>query len=137
MQSLRDCTGVIGRAFPGGRAFTQMELEHDLRNCTGPNARVQRFVAYDDKSGRPLSSGGMTLYPALGFGLLWAGGTIPEARGRGAYAAILGARIKRARELGFDYVGLYAMVNTSAPIVLRHGFRAYGSMTYWERSRSV
>jgi hypothetical protein len=133
MTSLRDCAAVIGRAFPGGRAFTDEELARDLRNCTGENSRVHRFVAYDGRNNNPLSSGGMTLFPALGFGLLWAGGTIPEARGRGAYSAVLTARVTKARELDLDYVGLYAVVDTSAPIVLRHGFKTYGTMTLWER----
>jgi len=36
--------------------------------------------------------------------------------------------------LGFAYVGLYAVTDTSAPIVLRQGFKRYGAMTYWERA---
>jgi hypothetical protein len=133
MTDLRDCVSVIDRAFPGGRAFTGEELERDLRHCTEEGTRVRRFVAYDATSSRPLSSGGLTLFPALGFGLLWAGGTVPEARGRGAYSAVVAARIRAAREAGLSYVGLYAVADTSAPIVARQGFQRYGGMTYWER----
>src|SRR5262245_9667028 len=115
MQTLQDCVAVSEQAFPGTRAVTEEELARDLENITG-GTRVQRFVAYDSATMRPISSGGMTLFPALRFGFLWAGGTIPEARGRGAYSAILKARVDRARDLGFDYVGLYAVTNTSAPI---------------------
>jgi hypothetical protein len=46
---------------------------------------------------------------------------------------VLEARVRKARELGLSHVGLYAVTDTSAPIVLRQGFRRYGAMTYWER----
>jgi len=133
MAGLRDCVAVIDQAFAGGRAFSEQELKRDLVNCTGANARVHRFVAYDSHSGEAVSSGGMTSYSALGFGLFWGGGTIPGARGRGSYSAVVTARINRACELGLAYVGLYAIAQTSAPIVAQRGFRRYGSMTYWDR----
>lgn len=133
MPTLRDCVSVIANAFPGGRSFTDEELEGDLGNCLDPGSRVLRFVAYDARSGEPLSSGGLTLFPTLAFGFLWAGGTMPHARGRGAYSAVLAARITKARERGCRYAGLYAVTDTSAPIVLRQGFTKFGAMTYWER----
>jgi hypothetical protein len=133
MPRLRDCVSVMDRAFPGGRAFTEEELELDLRRCTGEGTRVRRFVACDAATDQPLSSGGLTLFPSLRFGLLWAGGTIPEARGRGAYSAVVAARVRAAREAGLSQVGLYAVTDTSAPIVARQGFKRYGGMTYWER----
>ncbi len=133
MATLRDCVSVIVKAFPDRLTFTEEELELDLEQCAGADSRVARYVAYDSGTGEPLSSGGLTLFPPLAFGLLWAGGTIPEARGRGAYSAVLAARITRARERGCRYAGLYAVTDTSAPIVLRQGFKKYGAMTYWER----
>lgn len=132
MPTLRDCVAVGERAFPGTRATTEEELQRDLENITA-GTRVHRFVAYDRATSQPLSSAGMTLFPALRFGFLWAGGTVPEARGRGAYSAVVKARVDRAREIGLEYVGLYAVTDTSAPIVLRQGFKRYGEMTYWER----
>ena len=135
MPTLRDSVAVSELAFPGSRVVTEEELARELEICTS-GTRVHRFVAYDSASQRPVSSGGMTLFPALRFGFLWAGGTIPEARGRGAYSAVLRARVDRARDLGFEYVGLYAATDTSAPIVLRQGFKRYGAMTYWERPAS-
>ena len=136
MPTLRDCVAVSEQAFPGTRATTEEELKRDLENITG-GTRVHRFVAYDRVTGQPLSSAGMTLFPALRFGFLWAGGTIPQARGRGAYSAVVKARVDRARELGLEYVGLYAVTDTSAPIVLRQGFKRYGEMTHWERPARV
>ncbi len=133
LERLRDCTSVVDRAFGGPLDRTESELRDDLARCTEPEARVFRCVAYDETTGDPLASGGMNLYPELGFGFLWAGGTVPEARGRGAYSAVVAARVARAHELGFRMVGLYARVGTSAPIVARQGFAQYGRMVYWDR----
>jgi hypothetical protein len=94
---------------------------------------VQRFVAYDETSGEPIASAGLTTYPDLEFGFLWAGATVPHARGRGAYSALVAARVQRAGELGLKSAGLYAKLDTSAPIVSKQGFARYGRMIYWQR----
>ena len=132
MATVQDCVAVIDSAF-GGRRFTEEELAADLDRCTGQGARVRRFVAYDQRSSQPISSGGMTLFPGLSFGLFWGGGTVPDARGQGAYSAVIAARMAEAIRLGLTYVGLYAIDGMSAPIVSKQGFQAYGMMTYWER----
>jgi N-acetylglutamate synthase-like GNAT family acetyltransferase len=85
----------------------------------------------------PVATGGMTVFGDLGFGYLWSGCTLLQTRGRGAYSAVLAARIERARELGLCHVGLYAITDTSAPIVARQGFKRVGTMTYWERPVST
>lgn len=123
---------VIGRAFGDRPALTDAERALFLAACTGPTARVCRVVAHDRATGEPLSAGGISLFPDVGFGFLWAGGTVLEARGRGAYRAVLAARAAFARDRGYERVGLYARVGTSAPIVARLGFRRGGSMRYWE-----
>ncbi|MFN7145833.1 MAG: GNAT family N-acetyltransferase [Myxococcota bacterium] len=131
MARLLDCYAVSDAAFGRVVAWTDEEREKDLWQCT-EGGRVHRFVAYD--GGRPVASGGLTAFPALGFGLLWAGGTLPDARGRGAYLSVLAARIERARALGLTTVGLNAKADTSGPIVARLGFGHFGRMTTWERS---
>jgi GNAT superfamily N-acetyltransferase len=131
-QRLVDCVRVMCQAFDGPWTATAAELQHDLELCTGAGARVQRYVAYDQRSAEPIASAGLTAYPALRFGFLWAGGTVPHARGRGAYSALVAARIQRAAQLGIDAVGLYAKLDTSAPIVAKQGFTRHGRMTYWE-----
>lgn len=135
-QRLRDSWSVMAQAFGRPNDRSEADLVQELEECSKPGARVQRFVAYDEPSGEPISAGGVNVYPTLRFGFLWAGGTIPEARGRGAYSALLKARTIRARELGATHVGLYAVVDTSAPIVMRQGFEKHGSMTYWDRHPS-
>ena len=132
LRTLRDCIEVAERAFGDARQPTDAQLAQELAAVTRPGARVHRFVAYD-RDGRPVGSGGMSLFPALSFGLLFAGATIPGARGRGFYSAVLAARIETARALGFARVGLYARRESSAPIVARQGFERHGPMTYWDR----
>lgn len=134
LDDLRDAVSVADRAFDRAPARDDETLRGELRACTAPDARVRRFVVRDARTGEALASGGMNVYPALRFGFLWAGGTAPAARRRGAYTALVAARVEAARALGLTHVGLYARVGTSAPIVAAQGFVRGGPMTYWERS---
>lgn len=131
MASLRDCIGAAAGAFGAPSHATDEALAVDLRACT-EGGRVHRFVSYD-ADGAPVASGGLTAFPALSFGLLWAGGVVPGARGRGAYTSVLAARVARAKALGLRWVGLYALTHSSAPIVARFGFGLHGGMAFWER----
>lgn len=127
---LRDCVAVTGRAF--GREpppYDDAQLTSELAQCRDPGGRVHRFVVYDGD--RPVSSGGFNWYPDLRFAFLWAGGTVPEARGSGAYTALVAARVAGAGAMGASFVGLYAKDDTSAPIVARQGFARVGEMSYW------
>lgn len=133
MGTLRDAVRAAGEAFGRPDTSTDAELALDLRACT-EGTRVRRFVAYDGD--RPIGAGGLTAFPDLRFGLLWAGAVVPEARGRGAYRALLDARIAEARRLGLTRVGLYARVETSSPIVARLGFASHGEMVFWDRGAS-
>jgi GNAT superfamily N-acetyltransferase len=131
LSGMRHGVDVVNQAFGRAEGPSEEELARDVAMCTGPGARIHRFVGYD-ASGAPVVSGSMTVFSTLRFGFLWGGGTIPSARGRGAYSALLAARVAQARALGLEYVGLYARTTTSAPIVARQGFERWGEMTYWE-----
>ena len=111
---------------------TQAEREGFLRDCTGPDRRVVRFNAYED--GVAVAMGGVTLYPKLDVALLWAGGTRPEARRRGAYSAVLAARVRAASTAGISTVGVYARDDTSGPVVAAQGFERLEAMVAWERT---
>jgi hypothetical protein len=126
---LDDALDVATQAFGFGLPWTEAFKRADVQRCRGP--RVRRYVAYLD--GQPASAGGMTWFPELKLVFLWAGGTVPDARGRGAYGAVLKARVDEARRLGAERVGLYAKRDTSAPIVAARGFEQAGPMIYWER----
>ncbi len=131
-QGLADWDHAHGLAF--GRPLDRDPGETALELARAvPGNRVQRFVAYDRSTGEPLASSAMTAFDDLGFGMCWGGGTVPSGRGRGAYTALVSARIAMARTLGLARIGLYARVGTSAPIVSRQGFERHGVMTFWER----
>ena len=130
LATLLDAYAVADAAFGRPTVRSESEIALDLAVCSA-GTRVHRFVAYVE--GKPVAAGGLTAFPDLGFGLLWAGGTVPTARGRGAYTGVLAARFARAKMLGLTTVGLYAKRDTSAPIVTRKGFGHFGAMRYWER----
>jgi hypothetical protein len=123
---------VCRRAFGTRTADTPTELDKLLRDCTVQNPRVYCYIARS-RSGVTQSAGAMNVYPELSFAMLWAGGTIPEARGCGSYSTVVAARVHEARKLGLRWVGLYARTDTSSPIVAKQGFRHMGTMTYWLR----
>jgi GNAT superfamily N-acetyltransferase len=56
-------------------------------------------------------------------GLYLAGGaTLPEARGRGCYRALVRARWDEAKKLGLPGLAVQAQLGSSAPILRRLGF---------------
>lgn len=134
LRELTDCVRVKEAVFEQAVRREPADLALELSQCTGPHARVHRYVVYDGD--RPVSSGGMNLFPGLDFGFLWAGGTVPDARGKGAYSELVAARIRDARALGFTRVGLYAKLQTSAPIVAKQGFVRSGPMAYLRREHA-
>lgn len=129
MHELRAFMRVNDRAFDKQQARTEQELGQFLEAGNGP--RIRRFVGWDGD--QPVSAGGITAHPKLDIGFLWGGGTVPEARGKGAYSAVLGARIGWAADAGLRYVGLYARRETAAPVVEAQGFVRHGPMDYWRR----
>jgi GNAT superfamily N-acetyltransferase len=131
MQGLQHFHAVANAAFEQERAYTMDQLAAQLRQCESPLSRVQRFVAYRGECA--VSCGGLNAFDALGLGLLWAGCTIPDARGKGSYSALVTARIDWARRRGLPLVGLYARTTTSSPITAKQGFVKYDTMTHWER----
>ncbi|MFK3676604.1 GNAT family N-acetyltransferase [Microbacterium sp. NPDC090218] len=74
--------------------------------------------------GRAVSTGGCTIVE--GFARLWGAATLPEARGRGAYRAVLAARLHAGAERGATTALVKGRVATSAPILKRVGFRHLG-----------
>lgn len=135
LPTLLDFEDIIRACFQGKTPLTQAELERELKNCTGPQARTIRVVIYDTTTQSPSSCGGLNLYPKLRFGFLWAGSTLPHARGQGAYTALMHARIKIAAQAGMQAVGLYAHEHTSAPIVAAQGFTRGAWMRHWDSAK--
>jgi hypothetical protein len=96
------------------RAF---ELEKDDPNLV-------TYLAYLD--GSPVATGRAT-FASCGAALN-GGGTVPGARGRGAYRAIVGARWRAALARGTPYLVTSARRETSFPILLKMGFEEVGEL---------
>lgn len=86
-------------------------------------------VAYLD--GTAVGCGGISLVG--GVARLWGGAVREEARGRGAYRAVLDARLRRGVERGATMALVKGRIQTSGPILRRAGFEVYGE----ERSYRV
>jgi GNAT superfamily N-acetyltransferase len=114
----------------GIAAFGEGELPDDerVRELAEETAAAHRegrgatAVAYVDD--RAVGSGGVTL--AGDVARLWGGGVVPDARGRGAYRAVLGARLQYAVAHGAEIALVKGRVQTSAPVLRRAGFAPYG-----------
>lgn len=131
MAGLEAMLAVNDEAFGESPKRTHAEKALFLDDCTGPGRRVLRVVAWEGD--RALSSGGVTLHPKLDLGLLWAGGTVPDGRRRGAYSAVLEGRIHATAAVGISAVGVYARDDTSGPVVESQGFTRLEPMVAWER----
>ena len=119
------------RCFDRYKLHSEEVLKRNLAQTIDPQARCQRFVAYDRKTGEPLATSNINFFHKLGLGFMWGGSTVPEARGRGVYTALVTARMQVARSLGIQRIGLYALRETSAPIIEKQGFEKHGSMEFW------
>jgi hypothetical protein len=122
-QTVRDAITVGNDAFGGAEptddqvATSLLEVQQGLGDDSSG-----RWVAYVE--GRPAGSGGYTL--ADDVCRLWGGGTHSSLRGRGAYRAVLDARLRTARAAGATLGLTHGVVDTSSPILRRIGFTRYG-----------
>lgn len=81
-----------------------------------------RVVAFADAS--PISASGCTLDGEVA--QLWGAVTLPQARGRGGYRAVLAERLRLARDHGATLALVKGSTQTSGPILLRAGFTDFG-----------
>ena len=122
-QTVRHAIAVGNDAFGGADptddqvATALVEVEQGLRDDSSG-----RWVAY--VGGRPASTGGYTLAGEVC--RLWGGGTRRALRGRGAYRAVLDARLRTAHAAGATLALTHGVVGTSSPILRRIGFTRYG-----------
>lgn len=123
--TLRAMHELAARGF-GEAPPTEEQLRHYARELEEQERTGRRtsfeFVASVD--GRPVSSAGFTLVGQVA--RFWGAATLPEARGKGAYRALVAARCAEARRRGARVALTKARVGTSGPILRRAGFRALG-----------
>lgn len=124
-QGISDYLAVDATAFPDDDGDWQES--HFLSRLDDDTLGL--FVAYID--GKPCGAARIELTPGAGFALLYGGGVVPEARGRGLYVALTAARASLARAHGVDYLVTEATAATSYPILDRLGFVTLTSETTW------
>ncbi|MGH8955702.1 MAG: GNAT family N-acetyltransferase [Microbacterium sp.] len=83
-----------------------------------------RVLARLGADGEAVSTGGCTIVD--GFARLWGAATIEQARGRGAYRAVLVERLRQSAARGATTALVKGRTATSAPILARAGFTKYG-----------
>lgn len=119
---------AFGEPLPSAqvRAADAAELAEQV--ALGEARRRFQFLARID--GRVVASGRVTVDgPAARLG----GGAVhPDARGRGAYRAVLAARLQLAAERGARFAMVKARPGTSAPILRRAGFVTHGQETTYQ-----
>jgi hypothetical protein len=91
-----------------------------------------RYLALRD--GTPVGSAGLAL--AGDTVRLWGGAVVPAARHTGAYRALLDRRLRDAGAAGATMALVKGRVDTSAPVLLRTGFRSYGEVRAYRLTRS-
>ncbi|MDV3222504.1 GNAT family N-acetyltransferase [Intrasporangium sp.] len=123
LQSMRDAHVVERSAF-GGVEHTEDQLRRALADLAPglEDDATGVVVAYVD--GQPAGVGGWTVVDEVC--RLWGGGTHESLRGRGAYRAVLAARLRIARAAGATLGLTHGRVDTSSPILRRIGFMRYG-----------
>lgn len=120
---VEDMVAVGAAAFGDPRSWSVDALTARLADPT-----LSIYVAYAD--GRPVTSGRLEFFPGTLFCGLYGGGTVPEARGRGVYRALVAARAAEARRQGYRYLAVDAR-ETSRPILERLGFEPVTQLTSW------
>jgi GNAT superfamily N-acetyltransferase len=88
--------------------------------------RARAYFAYAD--GAPLAWSYLVYLPSSPIVLLGGAATLPEARGRGIYRALVKRRLDDARADGREAAVIQADRDTSAPICAKLGFRELCSL---------
>ena len=96
---------------------------------TAPNYLSVYMARLD---GQPAATGWIRFPDNSAFASLWGGVTLPEARNRGLYTALVQARADEARARGFRYLTIDASP-MSRPILARRGFTVltYATACNW------
>ncbi len=92
-----------------------------------PGIRARGYFAYLDAP-RPIAWSYLVYVPRSPIVLLGGAATVPEARGRGVYTALVKRRLDDARADGREAAVIQADRDTSAPICARLGFRELCSL---------
>lgn len=120
---LRDAIDVEIHGW-GRSACDEQELAHRWAEVRQHLERASdfQFVAYID--GRPVSTGSCRIEGEVG--RLYGAVTLPAFRSRGAYRAILAARLRQIRDVGATIALTRGRPLTSGRILVQSGFTVHG-----------
>lgn len=107
----------------GQSPFDEEGLQIEMREVTAALETGTGFRVLSRIDGRAVSTGGCTIVDDIA--RLWGAATLPDARGRGSYRAVLAERLRMSIELGATTALVKGRVSTSAPILLHAGFTHY------------
>ncbi len=113
-----------------GRAYGMPADIVDLFNrmlVASPRIRSRGYFAYADGDA-PIAWSYLVYLPDSPIVLLGGAATLPEARGKGVYSALVRRRLADARADGREAAVIQADRDTSAPICAKLGFRELCSM---------
>jgi GNAT superfamily N-acetyltransferase len=89
------------------------------------------WVAVAYLENRPVGTARWSVNRALGVVEFGGAETLTEFRGRGVYSALVAFRTAHAAREGCTLAGIIADVGTSAPILLKRGFKDLGGATFY------
>lgn len=119
----RDAAAIDAAVFGGSMPPEDRLAKNAARGTvTVPAGEGGMLVAYVD--GVAVGTGGVTMADEVA--RLWGGGVAEQARRRGVYRAILAARLVYGASHGATMALVKGRIETSAPILRRAGFAAYG-----------
>lgn len=112
-----DDAGLYARVMEAGWGSPAASMERLVREAMRER-KTRFYLAWDGA----VAVGGASAYFFERSLHLLSGVVVPQARGRGAYRALLAARLSAAREAELPLVTARAIASTSAPMLLRWGF---------------
>lgn len=128
-RTLRAASSVAVRGW-GRIEPDEAELTRRLGEARQDLSNWSTFQVVASADGRAISTGGCTLAGEVA--QLWGAVTLPEARRRGGYRAVLAERLRLARGHGASLALTKARADTSAPILLRAGFIDFGQQRRYQ-----
>jgi hypothetical protein len=139
----RDARGVIGeevdsagldgfvRTMLRGWGMPEDQADDEVRLHQGVMNRIPRAVHFFGAKVDGEWAATSALLLRDGYGYFLGGQVLEPARGRGAYRALLVARLAFLRERGFEYAVTHAHEATSAPVLEHLGFETLFTSASW------
>ena len=129
LETARDASAISVAGF-GGALPPDDRIEANAAKDAAnvPAGEGGMLVGY--VNGLPSGAGGVTMVD--GVARLWGGVVVPSARGQGVYRAVLDARLAYAWAHGATMALVKGKIDTSAPILRRAGFAAYGRQPVYD-----